>query len=400
MHISTELKHILEYIKNDSVIANYILNNDHNSDVDYLDISHSDNNKISYTTKERLEKFYKHELDPFEDDNTIWTKNRYHIKPGKIIRKITNKTFHNTEIEQFSSFYKSMIVMNDIKMTIIKGDEIKQYFMESSYIYNNGSISKSCMRHPNTQPLIDFYCKNENISLLIGKTKDGHIIGRSLLWKTIEGFDILDRVYTISPTFDHVFYFWSKRNNYYRKRANNWYDTTNFISPNNTVIELLLSVKLNNSNMKYPYLDTFKWLSDDNVLYNHLDNKTKIVLSKLDGTWNHKNSLRYDDIDHFYRPQDSVKYCKYKNINTHKDRLFYSSINGDFIFKDDSNSNDIFGFIFNTKYDKYNKNDKMLKFLYSRIYRLNQTNELSDIKFDRYKKIFNNLKQKYVSENQ
>lgn len=266
IYISDELRRVLESLENHSIVAYRLLNDKTDSDSNYLDISHSDPFRISYITKDRILKIKEEYPDKDNDEvkKIIWKKKRYLTRPGKIVKKIFSD-IPDKEIEIFSSYYKGIIEKNNTRIEIVKGNKIKKYFHYSYYEQMSGTIAQSCMRYDESQSLLDFYTKNTNISMLVvfSKVDPDRITGRALLWQTQEGYKIMDRIYDVDPHYEYIFRDWAKQNGYYTKKKNNWYNTTNFISPDGKNIELKLSVKINNSTMKYPYLDTFKWLDSD-----------------------------------------------------------------------------------------------------------------------------------------
>ena len=77
---------------------------------------------------------------------------------------------------------------------IISGKDIIKYYNIDNYYSINGSLGGSCMKAKNDYNKLVFYSKNSNISLIILKVKD-KILGRALLWTTITGDKIMDRIY-------------------------------------------------------------------------------------------------------------------------------------------------------------------------------------------------------------
>jgi len=410
------------------------------SDIDYLDISHSDMSKLSYITVDRknflMEKYP--DLDKSELINSFWKKNRYVAKPGKIMRKIfPPEILPDKSIEIISNYYKGLVEKNERNFEIVDGYKIKKYFHYTTYEGDRGTLGQSCMRHSKTQELLNFYAENTNIKMLIlySKTNSETIVGRSLLWETEEGYKIMDRIYTIDSHYDYLFYEWASDNGYYRKLNNNWYDTKRFVSPDGKNVELELSVKLKvTKGIYFPYLDTFKWLDIDGTIYNYLpkndllpkddpleimdnyllsngrsyssreikdrsDFKPTIkVLMNLDGGYSRYDTLLYDDIDKFYRTKDYIVKCSYKGIYTTKDRTIQSNINNDYILKEDATNDKLFGIIFNKKYDKYNNKKYMMSVILDKVRKIYSSGYINNSKFEMYKKKFEELETMYNKE--
>jgi len=404
------------------------------SEIDYLDISHSDSSKISYITDERKKLLYNKYSDLTESELTelYWKKNRYLAKPGKVMRKLfPSDTLSDKSIQTISNHYKGLVEKKKSDFEIVNGYKIKKYFHYSSYEQQErGTLAQSCMRHSKTQGLLDFYAKNENIKMLIlySKNTPDTITGRALIWETKEGYKIMDRIYTIDGHYDILFNEWASDNEYHRKLNNNWYDTKRFVSPDGKNVELELSVKLKvTKDIYYPYLDTFKWLDNDGTIYNYLpknDSQLDVggsdylmsnsrsyskyirsefkpsmkVLINLDGRYSGYDSLLYDDIDKYYRIKDYVVKSSYKDIYTNRERTIYSKINNDNIFKEDCISDKLFGIIFNKKYDNHNNKKYMMSVILDKVRQIYSSGYINNSKFEMYKKKFEELETEYNKE--
>jgi len=393
MHISDKLKTLLLKIKNTSKVASFLLLNEQtNFDIDYIDISHTDPYKISYITKDRINKL----KEKYSDINDIvWLKNRYHAKPGKLVKKLFD--INDKDVELFTYQYGALIKKN-IKFKIFNGIELKKYFHYSYYESQNGTLSQSCMRYDKSQNLLDFYCYNNNVSLLVSISNKNKykITGRALLWETVEGYKIMDRIYTIDNYYEQLFYNWAMSNNYHIKKENNWYNTRNFISPENKSVELKLSVNVEKINILYPYLDTFKWLNlNTKKLYNYNPNEDNtILLMDINGSYLNSDSLLFDDIYRFYRPRQYIVYCNYLQKNTLKDDTLFSFLNNDFILKKDAINDELFGIIF--KDDKFNDKKKMMQIIIDKVSMEYKNNMISKQRFNYYKNKFNILENEII----
>jgi hypothetical protein len=412
MIISDNLSKILYKFNSD--IYNYIRHN--NSDINYIDISKTDPYKISYIHIMKINDL----LKKYDNKNIVWEKNRNVSKPGRFLKKI-NKDLPQHVIESFSNFYKNeirnIIVKNEFK--IVKGKELLKYFHYTNYQSNSGTLSLSCMRYSESQKLLEFYSQNDINLLILVNVNTNKILGRALLWDTIDGYKIMDRVYTIDDSIVYSFFDWAKNNNYYRKKNNNWYDTINFISPDNKTIELKLSVNMKIDTQIYPYLDTFKWYNiKKHILYNYNDGisasdsypfdiyistrsreeNIKLLMS-TNGQYSYSHYLLFDDIYRIYRPYTNIVKCKYLNKSTYKKDTIYSILYHDNILIKDSKIliDDIIVF----KDDNKNDIKLILKNILNKVKSLYYSDLLSNNQFKLYKNIFSEyekkLKKKIVS---
>jgi hypothetical protein len=71
------------------------------------------------------------------------------------------------------------------------------------------------MRNDTNQHQIEFYAKNNNVSLIVMRPEgtDG-IIGRALLWTTVDGKKVMDRIYTTDSKLVSLFHRYAAENNF------------------------------------------------------------------------------------------------------------------------------------------------------------------------------------------
>jgi hypothetical protein len=258
LRINTKLSNLLEKIKDESEIARLLLSDDIpdemliENNIDYLSISNDDIYKISYLTKERLER-----IDFFE----IWeSSKRYHAKPGSIVSKIF-KSFDNREIENFSNLFKSVSQNCSPVFRVVSGYDIVKYYNEYQYYpKQGGTIWTSCMRYGNCQDYLEIYAKSKIVKMLImvdpGSEK---ILGRALLWH-LDNYKIMDRIYTCDDNI-YVFPFkeWATERGYLYKSHQTWSETHTFENLLTPKRKLYLEVEMDNFR-EYPYVDTFKFI--------------------------------------------------------------------------------------------------------------------------------------------
>jgi hypothetical protein len=152
-------------------------------------------------------------------------------------------------IEIFSNAWKLYQILGSCTFEVVSGLDIKKYYKTDNYDrkFGDGNLFGSCM-NDNTHYL-DIYVENvDKINLLVLKTEDNKVIGRSLLWKTESGL-YMDKIYYGADFIHDIFILWGKSNHVK-------YDCAGKISmrPSRMV------TKLNPSKYKYyPYLDTMEY---------------------------------------------------------------------------------------------------------------------------------------------
>lgn len=88
----------------------------------------------------------------------------------------------------------------DDHIHIVDSDVITYYYNEKNYCKTNEGtvLGNSCMRGSNNTEQIKFYDDNPDAVQLIVYIKDKKLEGRALLWKTVTGKFIVDRIYYAS----------------------------------------------------------------------------------------------------------------------------------------------------------------------------------------------------------
>ncbi len=179
---------------------------------------------------------------------------RTEISIGRWSRRIINKVEEqpDSEIEKFVNMFKAKFDEFKSKIEIVEGEEIRKYYLYSSYESKGGSLSGSCMNVDNLRDTrkFDLYVKNPNVcKLIILKYKNSDkIVGRSLLWKLENGEYYMDNPYTIYQSDYYTFLNFAKKNGYLYYTDKDSYT---------------LIVKLDTINVSTPYLDTFIWCNYD-----------------------------------------------------------------------------------------------------------------------------------------
>ena len=370
--ISAELKEVLNEIS-DSLVAQLLLKEDHSIEdladdfVNYISFSKKDRTKISYLPKERSE--------GLTEEECFMTSKRIMAKPGGFISKVF-KNIPEKEVEKFSTLFRSEITKPRLNFKVVEGSEIKAYYLYSSYAERNGgSLHASCMKHNSCQSFLDIYSKNPDVCKMVllfdseefaeGDYYDQNkIVGRALLWD-ISGHKLMDRIYTINDE-KYQFYFkqWATKNGYLFKTQQNWFNTKYFekLGSDKQKIELELDLKYKSFDY-VPYMDTFKFMDYDGVLYNYQpEGKDFYTLTDTGGRKNGYDHLVNDFVDDVLRYRGEAIRLRYLGDNkwTHPNNCNYSEIMDLYILKDHSHKHEVLNdWIFNEEYSSNNDNDRI-----------------------------------------
>ncbi len=357
--LSEELREVLLQIEHDSLVAQLLLKKRHAKEdlvddpVNYISTSATDTSKISYLTSDRIEK-----INPDE----YWISSRRFIaKPGAFVTKIF-KDIPSKEVEKFSNLYKSFNKKVTFKLSVVSGSDIKRYYHYESYQSDRGTLGASCMKHDSSQKLLNVYSENpEQIKMLVMTDSCGYLMGRALLWN-FDSYKLMDRIYTVCDE-DYGFWFkkWATENGYLYKSEQNWYNTLFFEKNGDKKQQLRLKVSLPNKNFRYyPYMDTFKFIDNDNNLYNYQPNVNYLTLCTTDGGHQSSDYLRFDGVDNVYRYSHETCYLEYLNIYTRSSNCYYSESQDCYILcKDAEYNEEARDYIFGDEYMEFNNLDSI-----------------------------------------
>jgi hypothetical protein len=361
IHISDDLRNILNEIESESIVASLLLKKRHSKEdlvedpVNYISISSQDRTRLSYLTIDRIKSI--------DIDGDYWkSSRRYNAKPGSFISKIF-KDIPAKEVEKFSNLYKSEVNKPAFTFKVVKGEEIREYYSWKKYCDNGrGTLGASCMKHDGCQRSMDVYAENPEASMLIMLNSDEMLMGRALLWD-FDSHKIMDRIYTISDE-ELQFYFkkWATKNGYFYKSEQNWYNTLYFEQFGGKKIELYLDLKINTDFRHLPYMDTFKFIdTNTGVLYNYIPKGTSVrTLCATDGSRYDGDYLRFDSIDKVFRYRGEAVYIDYLDIFTTERNTCWSNINDKYILKKDSIYNeDLNDYLFNEENDHLNNKERI-----------------------------------------
>jgi hypothetical protein len=188
------------------------------------------------------------------------------IKIGKLIQTLLkNLRLKPDELADFTNSLKMIQIGEDPSFKVVEGEDILYYYHPKNMV-KAGELGNSCMSHLNTQKFLEFYAENKNVKLFLKTNEENKTIARALLWKTNKGL-YLDRRYAIDNNLQMVML----------KEAQNRFKLYDFfkekLDPNvDLQIEVSFINAKNASKFKYPYTDTFKYLTifdNNSILYSN-----------------------------------------------------------------------------------------------------------------------------------
>lgn len=194
------------------------------------------------------------------------------MKIGKFVRKISSE-FTPNDIESFVKAYKSSALQVHLKPEIVKGDKIREVFLDVNILSKTGDYATNCMMSGNCQPYLEVYVDNpKRISAAVQKNEDGKIVARALLWNTDQGEVVMDRVYSTDANWKAAMEKWGVDQGYYRRAFDDGKprNADKFIFKN-SLVERKFTVTLTSYEYPFwPYLDTFSWMTTEGVLSNYI----------------------------------------------------------------------------------------------------------------------------------
>lgn len=188
-------------------------------------------------------------------------------KPAKVFRKLYGNEFTEEQYADFGDKMSSAILAylaTTSGIKILSGEEIAWAYNENNYYDEGGELGSSCMRYPHCESYLQLYIDNPNMIGLVVALSDNLVIGRALLWKN----KYYDRIYFNNET--------TKQN------IIKFCEENGFISIYGSDIDESIQL-LNWRYLTYPYMDTFRYLSANGVLYNK--HEKNIILVNTDGTF-------------------------------------------------------------------------------------------------------------------
>ena len=243
------------------------------------------------------------------------------VRVGSLIQSLLKKSGHKvdgSELEDFVVKFNSEVKSKKVDIykdfEIVKGEDIRKYYLHSNYESDEYTLGTSCMRHNRCQSYLDIYVKNpEQVSMVIlfseeetkepeeqdEETKEPRKIrGRAILWTNpqydrgresissneYKGKPFMDRVYINNSPDVELFKKFAKENQFVYKKYQD-YSKEGFMFGNELTKIQSIDVKLENTSFhQYPYVDTLSYYTPWKSILSNMDDNYEYVLDNTDGS--------------------------------------------------------------------------------------------------------------------
>jgi len=134
---------------------------------------------------------------------------RQQVKIGRFFSKM-NDALTPAEAENLSNKYKAAWMSTNKAedgLSVVKGEDIRYWYLNSHYNRSGGSLNSSCMQDSNDQHRFNIYCENPNkVALVIVVDDNEKLLARALLWRltTPPSTVYLDRIYSVDRKYEQV----------------------------------------------------------------------------------------------------------------------------------------------------------------------------------------------------
>lgn len=263
--------------------------------ISLIDIG-NDPDSVNFTTSDKLVKHFKTDsqrllnilVTPLmREDALIYQTNRTETKIGRLIKRLVEDKFKDSEIEKFVNQYKAILDQTALNFEIWSGYDIRDGYSSTNYTYTGhttNQLMNSCMN--DCLDWIDFY-RGCPVSLLVLLNDEGHIFGRSLVWKLKDKF-LMDRVYVAFDRDYFKFTQYAKLNGWWWKSENKSGSNikyTNGVTTDWFPIEIKINFDVEEwKDFGLPYLDTFYYAQNDR-LFNYRPKGNYLIIDQTDGSY-------------------------------------------------------------------------------------------------------------------
>lgn len=216
---------------------------------------------------ENIKSDFFYSVDIGNVDNTVSyisniRREKQEMRVGRFLSRFLPVELKNSIMENIVNTYKSRykIIKNDFYFEIVKGEDIRKWYLYKNYVEGGGELSNSCMRHKRCQKFLDIYTDNSACQMLILKAnkEDNKILGRALIWDTDKG-KFMDRIYTRYDSDKLLFIDYAKKKD--------WIIRTEY--PQEMDLMVVQLDKDPGPSQINPFMDTFKfYYIDDKILSN------------------------------------------------------------------------------------------------------------------------------------
>ena len=272
------------------------------------------------------------------------------LRVGRIFRHVFAKEIYSSltnqkEIEEITNKLISSSIKHEFK--ILESPDVSYWYDQDNYygrhdVYEDeriGSLWKSCMRN-HIHKCGDWFDENPNIKML-GKFKDGLLIGRALLWTNVKSkskdlsFNFMDRIYTVHDYDIESFINWAEENGYWRKAFQSYDTYCEFINDEGqqvTIDDAQVDISCYEASEGKPYLDTFLYINNDDTVSNHLTLYSEYEARDPEGDELKLQSEYYKDTNLLYCAR-MMTYVSDKNYWVLKDEAAYIGYKDTYILK-------------------------------------------------------------------
>lgn len=242
------------------------------------------------------------------DEGPFNSPSRTETKISRFINKlITDSSYSTHDREILVNSIKSALQNYQKTFKVVSGEDIKKYYLYTSYYSDNGTLGNSCMRYSKCSNYLEIYAKNpDTCQLLLLVDGDDKVHGRAILWNLhsssepgIEKF--MDRIYYINEYEISGFQRWAKENGYIYKEENNYRNLDGVIMPDSSVKQIKMFVKCSGTFNRFPYVDTFRLYDPKTgILQNDPGRQTsenigKYILNRTDGDYQQITDMIWSD---------------------------------------------------------------------------------------------------------
>ena len=180
-------------------------------------------------------------------------------------------------------------IQGDLEFNIVEAPS-QYYSLLSSF---EGNLGRSCMQGK-TEDYFQIYDEEPNIKMLVA-LRDNLMVGRALIFINDEN-TYLDRRYAINDNIEFALQQYGLNKGWYIKANNNMDDVCRWLHKDNTNHSVCTSISIENTEYQdYPYMDTFKYLNDQESTLQTFESGASYKLVSTGGGY---DNLNYVTCDH------------------------------------------------------------------------------------------------------
>lgn len=298
-----------------------------------------------------------------KEEPTDWNKSKNSIKVGRIVKDILqsngHKEFLDKDIEAFVTKYKAAFDSGSAKdrFKIVKGLDIKKWYLYTNNSVGDGTLQKSCMRYKRCEEYFGIYTDNEdkcNMVILFNENSPELIDARALIWyptySSNDYYIYVDRIYYTKEEQCQLIIDWIKAK--FADKQIAFYNLGKVGS---------LEVQIDKTQFDYyPYMDTFTYLDGD-ILNNSENGDTEMTNTDGSTSQTYVNRI-YSELEDEYFNEDEVIYIESRESYVHEENARYCSYLSEYFWHEDV--------VFSTYLDDYLREDDAVHSNYKESYLL------------------------------